>query len=103
MLKYYDFHCSACDEIFDALVASEQRQEECPTCGEASERILSAARVGLYNDPSAQSAALRKRSYDHSMREAKKNAEQIASKMGGVAKAQSPWNIRSKKPKKSSS
>lgn len=99
MLKYYDFHCSSCDSRFDALVDSDATEETCPNCGAMASRTVSAVRVGAYNDPAAKSAALKKRSYEHSMKEAKKNADQIAAKMGGHAKAQAKWNLRSQKPK----
>lgn len=99
MLRYYDFTCIPCSVNFEDLVPSGASNTECPQCGEKAQKIMSAPRVAVYTDPAAKKQALAKRSYDHSMREAKKNAEQIASKMGGVAKAQSPWNIRSKKKK----
>jgi len=56
----------------------------------------------MYNDPAVKAAALKKRSYDHSMADAKKNAEKIASQLGGVAKPQAKWNIRSTKSEKKS-
>lgn len=92
----YDFHCEHCDQRFEALVDSGETQAECQ-CGEMADRVMSAPHVGVLNDPAAREAALRRRSHEHSMREAKKNPEQLASKFGARAKVQQPWNLRSRK------
>jgi len=96
----YDFTCGDCGQ-FEGLVVSGTEEAQCPRCGSMAARALSAPNVWVIgNDPVRKSEALRKRSYDHSMKEARKNAENIASKMGGVARAQTPWNVRSQKSAK---
>lgn len=99
-MPMYDFRCGKCGNLFEDLVSSDTKVVECWMCGDPAERLPCAPNLGfLESDPQRKKEALAKRSYDHSMKEAKKNAEQIASKMGGVAKPQSPWNIRSTKKK----
>lgn len=95
-LRVYDFYCPICEEKFDAIVDKNTVKEVCPDCGEDSEKVFSAPRVGKYNDPTVRREALIKRSHEHSVKEARKNAEQLAKKMGGKPKSQSPWNIRNK-------
>ncbi len=91
-----DFHCS-CGNDFEDLVSSGDFQAPCPVCGQQAERVLSAPRVGVYNDKARVAEALRQRSQDHSMREAKSNLEEHAAKLGGKPRAQAKWNIRSKR------
>lgn len=95
----YDFHCATCGHEFEALVRAGEDTAECPECGANADRQMSAPRVGLYNDPNVRAAALRKRSEEHSLREAKKNVEEHAAKMGAKPAAQAKWNIRSQKNK----
>jgi predicted ATP-dependent serine protease len=97
MLKVYDFYCELCDEKFDAIVDKNTVKHVCEACGNDASKVFSACRVGKYNTPEATSAALQKRSHEHSVKQARKNAEQLASKLGGVAKPQAKWNIRSTK------
>ena len=66
-------------------------------CGAMAERVISAPYVGVMNDPTVQAEALRKRSREHSIREAKANPERLAGQYGGRAKVQQPWNLRSRK------
>lgn len=72
MKKFRDFWCFSCEEMFEALVRDEE-MPECRNCGsESVEKRISAPRIGLYNNPEARSAALKKRSEEHTKREQKK-------------------------------
>lgn len=87
-----DFHCDACNVRFEDYVSSgDDRFAACPKCGVPCELVLSAPRVGVYNDPAAKNAALKKRSHDHSMREMKREPEKYGFKAGDKR----PWNLRS--------
>lgn len=93
----YDFMCE-CGEQFEALAQSGAVEEACPACGRQAPRVMSAPHVGvLLGDPVRTAAALKKRSHEHSVSQAKKNAEKIASSLGAVARAQNRWNLRSQK------
>ncbi len=91
----HDFRCKDCGR-FEALVHKDDTEESCPDCGQLCARIMSAPRVGLYNNPAVRSQALKRRSERHSAAEAKRNPEALAAKMGGKPRAQTPWNIRNK-------
>lgn len=104
MMKYFDFKCSECDYIFEDLVDSNTTELLCPVCEDddlesRAYKIMSSPRIMTSADPAVKAEMLRKRSHDHSVKEARKNAEHIASKLGGVAKPQAPWNLRKKKQK----
>lgn len=96
----HDFQCSSCETNFEALVPSEQTQTECVECGATAERVISAPHVGVMNDPTVRGEALRKRSHEHSVRQAKQNPERLASKVGGEPRVQNPWNVRTRKSPK---
>lgn len=93
----FDFHCDVCDNSFEALVPQGVTQELCPLCGVEASRVLSAAHIGLLNDPARRAESLQKRSYEHTISEARKNQERLAQQLGGTPKSQSPWNVRSSK------
>lgn len=100
-MPLYDFYCEQCDEEFEDIQPMDVSEVLCKLCCNVkAQRIMSAVNLGFLNDPERKKESLARRSYEHSMKEAKKNAEQIASKVGGVAKPQSPWNIRSQKKNK---
>jgi len=94
-----DFHCKVCDIKFESLVCGDEKIM-CKECGGEADPVLSAPRIGLYNDPVARAAALRSRSYQHSVKEARANPEKLAKQMGGKPKSINPWNGR-KRTKKS--
>lgn len=96
----YDFKCTSCEHRFDRVVDRDDTTAECPECGDTADKVMSAPRIGRYNDPAVKSAALRKRSYEHSMREAAKEPERIAKKLGVEPKVQNRWNLRSTKSSK---
>ena len=92
-MQLRDFSCPTCDVIFEALVASSSvTVTPCPTCSADSERVMSAPRIGIFNDVSKKSEALKKRSQEHTIRELKKEPE----KHGFKAADKRPWNIRRK-------
>jgi putative FmdB family regulatory protein len=93
-----DFNCPDCHLIFEELVDRDKRVAKCPKCGAESKQRVT-AKTGHLNNPGSPEVAeaLRKRSYDHSVREARRNPEKIASKLGGVPRSQQPWNLRNKK------
>jgi putative FmdB family regulatory protein len=94
----YDFTCSSCGEGFEDLVDPGQLTGICPACQGLGERVMSAAHVGLLSgDPARTAESLKRRSHEHSLREARKNVDQFASRLGGTPKSQSKWNIRSSK------
>ena len=95
-----DFTCPNCDCKFEDLVDSKERVAPCPECNtEAPQRV--SATIATVGPPGSErfQEVMRKRSHDHSVKEAKKNVDQLASKFGSGAKprAQSKWNIRSHK------
>ena len=97
MLRMYDFYCDVCDIRIEALVDKDTESIICGDCDLPAKKAPSAPKLQtIINDPVRQSAALRKRSRDHSFKEAKRNQEQLASKLGGKPKSQTPWNIRNK-------
>ena len=86
-----DFHCDPCNHRFeDYLSSGEDRHATCPKCGMPTEAVLSAPRVGVYNDPAVRATALRKRSHNHTMSEMKREPERYGFKAGDKR----PWNIR---------
>lgn len=91
-----DFHCSYCEHQFEALVASKAEREACVACGKLADRTLSVPHIAVIgSDPVRQSDALKKRSFAHSVSEAKKNPDKLAGAYGGKPKSQTKWNIRS--------
>ena len=96
-MMMFEFECSQCGLIFEDLVQKDETIVPCKKCEAFSNRILSAPRVGLYNDPNRRAEELRDRATKHQQREAAKNPEMIAAKTGGKPKAQTPWNARSQK------
>lgn len=89
-----EFHCDACNDRFESLMdSSDDRIAPCPRCGAPCEMAMSAPRLGVYNDPAARSAILKKRSHDDTMKQLKKEPE----KYGFQAADKRPWNIRSHK------
>jgi hypothetical protein len=97
----HDFYCVNCDMRFEDYVASDVYQTVHEPCGNRAERVMSAPHVGTMNDPNARAAALRKRSHEHTMKEARSNADRLAAQMGGSARprVQQPWNLRTQKKK----
>lgn len=91
----YDFDCENCG-MFESLVNKDQTTELCPKCGSVSNRILSAPYIGSMNDPVKRAETLKKRSKDHSLKEAKDNPEKLASQIGGRPKVQNAWNVRNR-------
>lgn len=91
-----DFYCATCDVTFEEYVSKDDRTAKCQKCGNDAESVLSAPRIGVYHDPKARSAALRKRSHDHTIREMKKEPERY----GFEADDKRRWNLRT--PSKSS-
>jgi tRNA G26 N,N-dimethylase Trm1 len=91
----YDFACETCG-IFESLVNKDQITELCHTCGAVSNRMISAPYIGSMNDPVKRSETLKKRSKDHSLKEAKNNPEKLASQIGGKPKVQNSWNVRNR-------
>jgi putative FmdB family regulatory protein len=89
-----DFHCDPCGASFEDLVSRGTLTADCPHCGKVGNRVMSAPRVGVYNDAAKRTEALKKRSMEHTAREAKSNQELLAKKLGGKPKAQAKWNIR---------
>lgn len=98
----HDFICETCDVKFEMLVRSDEFQVVHDECGQTAERIMSGPWVGRMNNPETQRAALEKRSYDHTIKESRSNADGLAAKMGGTAqpRAQQTWNIRTPKKAK---
>jgi putative FmdB family regulatory protein len=90
-----DFDCEVCG-TFESLVNNDQVDEVCPTCGKSCKRILSAPYIGSMNDPVKRAETLKKRSKEHSLKEAKANPEKIASQLGGKPKVQNLWNVRNR-------
>lgn len=98
-MKLLDFHCIVCDLIFEELVDSDTVDVPCNVCAAPSEKVFGAPRIGLYSDPKSEAtrSALEKRSYQHSIAQARKNPERIASQVGAKPAAQSKWNLRTSK------
>jgi len=88
-----DFYCYECDLRFDSLVKRDVTNSACPTCSVSCESVISAPRLGKYNDPTARAAELKQRSHNHTMKELKKQPE----KYGFTGADRSPWNVRSSK------
>lgn len=91
----YDLECSVCEYSFEALVSPDE-QILCPECSGPSRILLSAVRVGHYNDPAKRSAALKLRSKEHSI----KNMKQNWDKLGFESDKLSKWNVRDSKNRK---
>lgn len=93
----YDFLCSSCGNVFEALVLSHfQDSETCSKCGGKASRLMPAPKVGTMHDPLVKAEALKKRSFEHSVKEARKDPEKLASKLKAKPKVQNPWNLRKK-------
>jgi len=43
----FDFKCTSCDEVHEALVNSDVEEQECPKCGKKSTRIFTQRRVSF--------------------------------------------------------
>jgi hypothetical protein len=87
-----DFHCDACSSTFEELVSSKQTAVLC-ACGSEAVFVLSAPRIGVYNDPGKRSAILKQRSQEHTVKELKKEPERY----GFAAGEKRPWNLRASK------
>lgn len=93
-----DFRCEGCNKQFEDYVSSSDRFSACPDCGQPCEMVLSAPRLGVYNDPQIKAEALKKRSHDHTISELKKEPEKH-----GFLGADKPkgWNINRSQKKDS--
>lgn len=94
MIIVRDFFCAACGITTEAFVEKDVTIHPCDICSKNAVKVLSAPRVGLYNDPEKASAALKERSHKHSVQEARKNPERLAETVGGKPRAQNKWNVR---------
>ena len=89
-----DFLCPFCDNEFESLVADTEETHYCSNCGETAEKIMSAPRIGLYeNNPELKAKVLKKRSADHTAKEVAREHE----KFGFKAAKSERWNLRNKK------
>lgn len=98
MLILLDFYCPGCGGTYEDLVESKDRKSTCPEChAEAQQRLT--AKTGFLSNPASPevAAALRKRSHTHSVREARRNPEKLASSFGATPRVQQQWNLRDRK------
>ena len=101
MPMLYDFECADCENQFEQLVSSSDVSDSiCPACGGPSKRRLSAVNLGFMNDQGRQKEALMKRSKEHTLKQMKRNPQRLADLTGGTPRAQTPWNLRSRKKDK---
>lgn len=84
-----DFECSDCGNKFEELIKSSDIKEiEC-SCGSVAQKIISAPRVGLYNDDERRHAVLKDRAHAHSKKTLRENQE----RNGITPKAEGRWNF----------
>lgn len=67
--KMYDFKCLRCGHEFEALVRPDDEWEECPECRDKAEKVIGMSNLGFMNQYEKRTEALKKRSYEHTMRE----------------------------------
>jgi len=69
----FDFKCNECDQGFEDYISSTTVAVVCPHCTSTNvEKVLSAVRVGLYNNRETRTEALKRRSEEHTAREQRK-------------------------------
>lgn len=91
-MKLHDFQCTDCNNTFEDLVDNDNRFTNCPECGSIAEKLLSAPRIGLYNDPDKRATELKRRSEQHTKKEVAKEHEKFGFKTDGKKR----WAVPSK-------
>lgn len=97
MYVSHDFVCPECGFKFDDLVPRGNTTTLCQECGETAAVTVSAPSLGFMNDPNRRAAALKKRSEEHSVKQARANPEALAAKLKAKPRVQNAWNVRTPK------
>lgn len=75
--KLVDLQCESCGNIWEALLMPNEDLQGCPSCGSLKVSQEPGGHPTTLHDPNARSAALKKRSADHSMKTAGENIERL--------------------------